>query len=101
MRCGKCDKIDGMCYLSNPPKVKCTVTNEFHYFDDECNISTSTIDVSNLVKPSICTSCMVCGETIELISEEQTLLRYGRSIHNKICDKCKRAILHIREQIED
>ena len=27
-----------ICYTSNPPKVKCTVTEEFHLYDDQCNI---------------------------------------------------------------
>lgn len=37
MTCGMCPFNDGMCYTSNPPKRKCTITNEFHYYDDECN----------------------------------------------------------------
>lgn len=37
MQCGMCPFTDGMCYTSNPPKRKCTITNEFHYYDDECN----------------------------------------------------------------
>ncbi len=36
--CGQCNKTDGICYTSNPPKVKCTVTGEFHLYDDQCNI---------------------------------------------------------------
>lgn len=101
MICGNCKKSGSMCYLSNPPKIRCTVTNEFHYLDDECNIATSTINTGDSVEPSIGTSCMICKETIVLTSEEQTLLQYGHSIHNKICDKCKRAILYIREQLKD
>lgn len=37
MRCGSCQYTDGCCYSSMPPKVKCTITNEFHLYDDECN----------------------------------------------------------------
>lgn len=37
MNCGSCDFSDKLCYCSMPPQVKCTVTNEFHYYDDECN----------------------------------------------------------------
>ena len=37
MLCGSCSLTDGMCYTSNPPKVKCTITNEFHLYGDECN----------------------------------------------------------------
>jgi hypothetical protein len=32
-----CPFTDGMCYTSNPPKRKCALTDEFHYYDDECN----------------------------------------------------------------
>ncbi len=41
--CGQCNKTDGMCYTSNPPKVKCTVTGEFHLYDDKCNIKSPRI----------------------------------------------------------
>lgn len=37
MTCGMCPFTDGMCYTSNPPKRKCTITGEFHLYDDECN----------------------------------------------------------------
>ena len=32
-----CPLTDGMCYTSNPPKCKCTITGEYHYYADECN----------------------------------------------------------------
>lgn len=47
MICGNCNKSGNMCYLSNPPKIRCTVTNEFHYLDDECNIATSTTNTGD------------------------------------------------------
>ena len=37
MTCGSCNLTDKLCYCSMPPKVKCAITNEFHYYDDECN----------------------------------------------------------------
>ena len=37
MQCGVCPFTDGVCYTSNPPKRKCTITGEFHLYDDECN----------------------------------------------------------------
>ena len=37
MKCGSCLYTDGCCYTSLPPKVKCNITGEFHYHDDECN----------------------------------------------------------------
>ena len=35
--CGGCPYTDGMVYTSLPPKVKCTITGEFHYYEDSCN----------------------------------------------------------------
>ena len=37
MNCGSCPYTDGCCYTSLPPKVKCNITGEFHYYNDECN----------------------------------------------------------------
>jgi hypothetical protein len=37
MTCGVCPFTDNLCYCSMPPQVKCTITNEFHYYSDECN----------------------------------------------------------------
>ena len=39
MRCGNCDKTDGLCYTSMPPQVRCTVSGEYHGYDDQCNIT--------------------------------------------------------------
>lgn len=36
--CGNCDKTDGMCYTSLPPKVKCTITGKFHLYGDTCDV---------------------------------------------------------------
>jgi hypothetical protein len=43
MTCGMCPFNDGMCYTSNPPKRKCTITGEFHFYDDECNCEYSRL----------------------------------------------------------
>ena len=37
MLCGSCPYTDGLCYTTLPPKVKCTITNNFHYYDDACD----------------------------------------------------------------
>ncbi len=37
MRCGSCQFTDGKCYISLPPKVKCTIMNEFRLYEDECS----------------------------------------------------------------
>ena len=37
MKCGNCNKTDGVVYISYPPKVKCTVSGRFHFLNDECD----------------------------------------------------------------
>lgn len=44
-------------------------------------------------------ACLVCGEPVVLDEQEEMRLDYGLPIHSKICDKCKAAILHMREQM--
>jgi hypothetical protein len=36
MICGVCKYTDGLVYTSNPPKVCCKLTKDFHYASDEC-----------------------------------------------------------------
>lgn len=38
MKCANCEYNDGMVYTSLPPKYRCTITNEFHFGDDNCNV---------------------------------------------------------------
>lgn len=45
-------------------------------------------------------ACIVCGESVVLEEWEELRLDYGLSIHSKICDKCKAAILYMREQMK-
>lgn len=44
--------------------------------------------------------CIVCKEPVGLTKEESDLVKYGRQaeLGSKMCDKCKKAILYIREQ---
>ena len=51
------------------------------------------------VKLSI--SCLICGEPVELDEMELARLNHGLTIHSKICDKCKKAILHYRKELEE
>lgn len=60
---------------------------------------TATINIK-LNNIGLATPCIVCGESVKLTPNEEITLRYGHDIHRKICDKCKQAILYIREQVE-
>jgi hypothetical protein len=61
--------------------------------------NTVTISLKNLPKARICTSCIICEESIPLTEWEESALSYGHHIHSKVCDKCKAAILYMREQM--
>jgi hypothetical protein len=60
---------------------------------------TITANISNQPKMRLCASCLICGEPVPLTEMEESALRYGHHIHSKVCDKCKAAILYMREQI--
>ena len=88
MKCGNCDKTDGLCYTSDPPKVKCTITGEYHGYDDECD----AFPMAKIIKPLWGVACLICGETVRT-SEHP--------IHDpEVCDKCKAAVLKMREHLE-
>lgn len=36
--CGSCDKTNNVIYCSMPPKVKCSITDEYHQLYDRCNV---------------------------------------------------------------
>ena len=38
MVCGSCKYNDGCTYTSLPPRCKCTITGEFHFGNDDCNV---------------------------------------------------------------
>ena len=58
------------------------------------------IDEVMFAKAHLCTSCIVCGDSIPLESNEEEAYLHGLYAHNKICDKCKAAILYVREQMK-
>ena len=71
--CGSCDKTDGMVYTSNPPKVKCSVTGDFHDAHDTCTLhrsqTISMVEVLSMCKSrhdsqsDPCTGCLLNGRS--------------------------------------
>lgn len=55
--------------------------------------------MKNTITGKLCISCLICGEPVPLTEMEESRLNYGMDIHSKICDKCKAAILYMREQM--
>ena len=50
MNCANCEHNDGMVYTSFPPKYKCTITNEFHFGDDDCNVEFAPVKHGRWIK---------------------------------------------------
>jgi hypothetical protein len=51
-------------------------------------------------KIPLCIDCIICDEPVPLTENEEETLLYGGCVHSKICDKCKKVILRMREQLE-
>ena len=62
--------------------------------------NTTAIFNSKYIKTHLSVGCIVCGESVILDEREVSMLEYGLPIHSKVCDKCRAAILHMREQME-
>ena len=52
------------------------------------------------IKGSLGMACIICGESVELTPNEVMSLEYGSHIRSKVCDKCRAAVLRMREQME-
>ena len=90
-----CMKFGEHCELANQ-MGECSITACSKQVKE---LNSTTITISTDVKASLGTGCIICNETILLSDEEELMLRSGYSIHSKVCDKCKNAILHMRELI--
>jgi len=44
MFCANCKYNDGLVYTSYPPQYKCTITNEFHFGDYQCDVDLDEIE---------------------------------------------------------
>lgn len=84
MKCGNCNYTDDLCYTSNPPKVKCTITGKLRYYGEECD----AFRAATIVPVEYAIPCLICGETIRTTN---TPINYP-----EVCDKCKAAVLKIR-----
>ena len=57
-------------------------------------------NVHSTVESHFSVSCIICGESVELTQDEELMLKNGISVGPKVCEKCKQAVLHMREQME-
>ena len=64
-------------------------------------ITASTGSIEPIENMRLATNCLVCGASIYLTPEEEMTLRSGSSIHSKICDDCKNAIMYAKELLKN
>lgn len=76
MTCGLCNKTDGMCYTSDPPQVRCTITGNYHLYNDNCDIvgAMNMVDRKDLLNKlrgfKHTESCIVAADLIEELQRE-------------------------------
>ena len=58
-------------------------------------------EISKAMGINLSIACLICDEPVALNEMEQSRLNYGLDIDSKICDKCKKAILHYRKELEE
>ena len=58
-------------------------------------------EVSKAMRINLSIACLICDEPVALSEMEQSRLNHGLDIHSKVCDKCKKAILHYRKELEE
>lgn len=62
--CANCQYNDGVVYTSIPPQYKCTITNEFHWNNDKCNVEFAPIKHGHWIQVDnrdCCYKCSECG----------------------------------------
>lgn len=60
------------------------------------SIPTSAISTGHISVSAYCTSCLICGESVD-VTEYEALSRKAVA---KVCDKCKEAVLEMRRQLD-
>ena len=70
--------------------------------DNTNNIECGVVwtDLNSTVESHFSVSCIICGESVKLTQDEEWSLKYGHSIGSKVCEKCRQAVLRMREQMK-
>ena len=76
--------------LNDSYSIECKITGKRHGIYDACDVMKKSTLATH---PRICTNCLVCGEEVEV--------SYHETLPVKICDKCKAAILYIRDNFTE
>lgn len=69
MTCGFCKYNDGCTYTSLPPRFKCTITGEFHFGNDNCNVDFKPVRHGKWLRMEDYFKCSVCGDVYQTMTE--------------------------------
>lgn len=106
MTCSECNSARYVpSSLDCSYQIKCEKTGKLHGLYDACDVTataattsttsnTSTENVDNSRKR---VACIICGEPTVLPRGRRYLVINGCIDHSVVCDKCKQAILRLRE----
>ena len=76
------------------------ITKENHKTDINFSKAGNVVYINKSLETYYSKPCIICDESVRLSNEEEELLKRGLTVGSKICDKCKQAILYIRNQIQ-
>lgn len=77
MNCAYCKYNDGLVYTSIPVKYRCTITNEFHFGSDDCNVEFVPVRHGKWIDTGSGQECSICGE-----------IQYGYDSGRYYCPNC-------------
>lgn len=69
---------------------------DIEYVGHEDTVTMGNYSIPVESKWGLCTSCLICGEDVELTMKEEMGSRNGHYIF-KVCDECKKAVMKMRE----
>ncbi len=76
-KCAYCKYTDGVVYTSMPPKYKCTITGEYHFANDDCDVEFAPVkhgrwighDIGSGERSIDKDECSECGARFYQIAE--------------------------------
>lgn len=81
--CQMCEFTDGLCYTSNPPKCKCTITGQYRFYDDPCNVPIDQLisHGNNTNKPKVNDFSSKPLSTSDIIKESITVKGFNSLVN--------------------
>ena len=90
MKCGECKKTDGLVYTSYPPKIRCRLTGNFHFMNDECDAVDAIIKHGHWIRSSdgAWAECSKCHASIDISMGSDLYDADGNEVEHDWCPHC-------------